>query len=234
MTKLLLSLAFFFSSPVLADLNYLDDLDSQPLISDEMSDAQLMSEPVDHSPSEGSDSVLMLPEEVFAVEGFDVYQEFPVVIKVSKAANVQQMWVYQQGVLTHSFLVSTGRERWETAKSGRYYFTGTPVGWYQPQRLIRKHYSETWEAYMEYAVFFVGGVALHATTPDHYKELGRRASGGCVRLHKDNAFIIFNLVTSEGRGLVPVVNRHGQVARDRKGNIIRKVGWNTMIIVEDK
>ena len=234
MTKLLLSFFFFFSSPVLADLNYLDDLQDPTLISDEMSDSELMSESAEASQMHEQESVLMLPEEVFAVEGFDVYQEFPVVIRVSKAANVQQMWVYQQGVLTNNFLVSTGREQWETAKSGRYYFTGTPVGWYQPQRIIRKHYSETWEAYMEYAVFFVGGVALHATTPDHYKELGRRASGGCVRLHKINAQIVYDLVTSEGKGLVPVVNRRGQVARDRNGNIIRKIGWNTMIIVEDK
>ncbi|MNT31399.1 L,D-transpeptidase catalytic domain [compost metagenome] len=179
------------------------------------------------------ENVLMLSQEVFAVEGFDVYQEFPVVIRISKAVNVQQMWVWQDGVLTNQFAVSTGREQWETAKSGRYYFTGTPVGWFKPKALIRKHWSETWEANMEFAVFFNGGVAMHATTPDHYKELGRRASGGCVRLHKTNAEFIFNLVSSEGKGLVPIVNRKGQVSRDSKGNIIRRIGWNTVIIVED-
>ena len=42
---------------------------------------------------------------------------------------------------------------------------------------------------MHYAVFYIpgSGIALHATTPSHYGELGKRASGGCVRLHPADA-----------------------------------------------
>jgi hypothetical protein len=226
MTKFLAALFLLISVQVFADPSNPDGMIDPNLVPDEMSYEQVM-------PDEPLENVLTLEQEIFSVEGFDVLKEFPVVIRISKAANGQKMWVWQYGVQTQIFPVSTGREQWEIAKSGRRYFTGTPVGWYKPQALIRKHWSNTWEAYMEFSVFFVGGVAMHATTPDHYPQLGTRASGGCVRLHKTNAQFIFELVSSQGQGLVPVINRAGQVARDRNGNIIRRVGWNTVIIVED-
>ncbi|WP_413577428.1 L,D-transpeptidase [Bdellovibrio sp. HCB290] len=177
------------------------------------------------------------PEIIASQDGIDVYREYAIVLRINKAPigpTAQQMQVMENGVLIANWLVSTGREKYEQAKSGRWYWTVTPTGTYSPYKLVLKHYSYTWKAHMEFAMFFNGGVAVHATTPDHYKELGTRASGGCVRLHRDNALIIWNKVTAQPKKLVPLFNENGRVARDVNGNPIRVMGWNTLIIVENK
>lgn len=166
----------------------------------------------------------------------DLTQAFPVVIVVNKSAtgpNSQTVKVYHRGALAYQFATSTGREQWEDAKSGRKYFSVTSVGWYAPTRTYEKYYSETWKAWMNNSVFFNGGLALHATTPDHFKELGKRASGGCVRLLPKNAKIIYDLVLSEGKGQVPVYTWDGQIQRGAFGRVAMHEGWNTLIIVED-
>jgi lipoprotein-anchoring transpeptidase ErfK/SrfK len=169
------------------------------------------------------------PEELKNIYGLSVYDEFPVVIIVSKGS--QTATVYHNGSQVNHFLVSTGREKYERAKSGRYYWTVTPSGWYSPQRYIRTYWSDTWEAKMEYAIFFTGGVALHATTPDHYKDLGRKASGGCVRMRKTNAMWFWNLSLSYRTANVPYFTRGGQLIRDRSGGYRRHNGNGTLVIV---
>lgn len=169
------------------------------------------------------------PAQIYDTYGVDVYAEFPVVIVVSKGS--QTATVYHHGSVVKQFLVSTGREKYERAKSGRWYTTTTPSGWFAPQRYVRTHYSNTWDAVMEYAIFFNGGIALHATTPDHYKDLGHRASGGCVRMHKTNAIWFWNLSLSESRANVPYFTRSGQLLRNRDGSIKRHVASATLIIV---
>ena len=176
-------------------------------------------------------------EAIAAHDGIDIYREYAIVLRINKAARglgAQHMIVMENGVQTYDWLVSTGREQYEKAKSGRWYHTVTPVGTFSPYSLVRDHYSQTWKAHMEYAAFFNGGVAVHATTPDHYKQLGTRASGGCVRLHKDNAKLIYEKMQAQGQGLVPLFTASGRVARDVNGNPIRIMGWNTLIIVENK
>ena len=166
----------------------------------------------------------------------DLTQLFPVVIVVNKASKgptAQTMKVYHRGVLAYTFAVSTGREQNELAKSGRRYFSATPVGWFAPTRTYEKYFSNTWKAWMNNSVFFNGGIATHATTPDHYKELGRRASGGCVRLHPTNAKIVYDLILAEGKGEVPVFNRAGGLSTGLFGKIKTQRSWNTLIIVED-
>ncbi len=168
-------------------------------------------------------------EQIFDAYGVDVYAEFPVVIVINK--NFQTATVYQNGYQVNSFLVSTGRERWETAKSGRQYFTSTPSGWFAPQSYVRNHWSNTWAALMEYAIFFNGGVALHATTPDHYKELGHTASGGCVRMYKDDAAWFWNLSLANKTANVPYFTRSGQLLRNRDGSIKHHAASGTLVIV---
>ncbi len=175
------------------------------------------------------------PETIAAQDGIDVFREYAIVITVNKSARgpgAQQMTVVENGIQTAVWPVSTGREQYERAKSGRWYWTTTPAGTFSPYSLIRDHYSHTWKAHMEYAAFFNGGIAIHATTPDHYRQLGKRASGGCVRLYKPNAQIIYEKIKAQGRALVPLFNRDGRVARDVNGNPIHVMGWNTLIIVE--
>lgn len=166
----------------------------------------------------------------------DLRQHFPVVVVVNKATrgpSAQTAKVYYRGTLAHTFKVSTGREKDELAKSGRTYFSVTPVGAYAPTRTFEKYWSNTWKAWMDYSVFFVGGIALHATTPDHYKELGTRASGGCVRFERKNAKIVYDMILGAGQGDVPVFTRDGKIAKDLWGNVKTQKSWNTIIIVED-
>lgn len=167
--------------------------------------------------------------QIYDYYGVNVYTEFPVVMVVSKG--FQSATVYHYGNPVKSFLVSTGREGLERAKSGRVYFTTTPTGWYSPKRYIRNHWSSTWEANMEYAIFFIGGVAVHATTPSHYDELGRKASGGCVRLHNSNAAWFWDLSISHRSSTVPYFTRSGHILRNRDGSIKRHTGNGTLIIV---
>lgn len=99
----------------------------------------------------------------------------------------QRMYVYVGQKLAHIFPVSTGRKGY-----------GTPVGRYQAQWLSPKHRSRKYNnAPMPWSVFFNGGYAIHGTT--ELKRLGRTASHGCVRLHPDNAKVIYSLVKATGK-----------------------------------
>ena len=105
----------------------------------------------------------------------------------------QTMSVYENGALVYSWRVST---------AGRGY--RTPVGTYRPTRMHRMWYSRKYDnAPMPHSIFFRGGYAIHGT--NHIKSLGRPASHGCVRLHPDNARILFNLVKAYGSGATQIV-----------------------------
>jgi lipoprotein-anchoring transpeptidase ErfK/SrfK len=49
---------------------------------------------------------------------------------------------------------------------------------------------------MPWAVFYHGNYAIHGTNA--IKRLGKPASHGCVRLHPDNARILFRMIKAEG------------------------------------
>ena len=98
----------------------------------------------------------------------------------------QRMNVYVNGLITHSWKVSTAR---------RGYYT--PRGEYAPYRMHTMWRSRKYNnAPMPYAVFFHKGWAIHGTTS--ISRLGRPASHGCVRLHPDNARILFKLIKAAG------------------------------------
>ena len=84
---------------------------------------------------------------------------------------------------------------------------------------------------MEYAIFFNGGVALHATTPNHYATLGQKASGGCVRMYKTDAIFVWNLSLSESTANVPYFTRGGQLLMNKDGSVKRHVASGTLVIV---
>jgi lipoprotein-anchoring transpeptidase ErfK/SrfK len=108
----------------------------------------------------------------------------PIVAKID--ISEQRMNVYVNGHITHSWKVST-------ARSGYY----TPRGEYAPYRMHTMWRSRKYNnAPMPYAVFFHKGWAIHGTTS--ISRLGRPASHGCVRLHPDNAKILFKLIKSAG------------------------------------
>lgn len=125
------------------------------------------------------------------------------VIAVNKAAkgpDAQTLTMYENGVEILKEKISTGREKEEKAKSGRVYLSTTPKGFFRPTKIYRDYLSYTWNAPMPNAVFFIGGIAIHATTPSHYKELGTRASGGCVRTVNETSRLIREKVMDSGKG----------------------------------
>lgn len=80
----------------------------------------------------------------------------------------------------------------------------TPLGRYTPEFLSRNHRSSRYNnAPMPYAIFYRGNYAIHGTT--QIKRLGRPASHGCVRLHPDNARVLFRMVKAEGMDQTQVV-----------------------------
>jgi Uncharacterized protein conserved in bacteria len=171
-----------------------------------------------------------------ATSRINIYKEFPIVLVVNKSprgmfAQTAQLW--ENGQRTAQFAISTGREQWEKPPSGEKYFSETPSGWYSPTWLDPHYFSRTWQTYMDFAVFFNGGTALHATDPAHYGDLGRRGSGGCVRMTRGRAEYIFNAIKKAGKGMVPAFTVEGKFRRDEQGNLIRRQNWNTLIIVED-
>jgi lipoprotein-anchoring transpeptidase ErfK/SrfK len=156
-----------------------------------------------------------------------------VINKSKTGSTAQTLRIYIDGQLTHTFKTSTGREKVETAKSGRVYKTTTPVGYFRPTQLEKLHRSITWDADMPNAVFFNGGIAVHATAKSHYKELGTRASGGCARLTLDNSKLFFDLVKLTGTKLVPLIKRDGTDALKADGTQIMTSGYDVLIIVEN-
>ncbi|MGI9411268.1 MAG: L,D-transpeptidase, partial [Hyphomicrobiaceae bacterium] len=103
-------------------------------------------------------------------------------IRVSIDISSQRMKVYVDGRLRHVWRVSTGRRGYST-----------PIGTFRPTRLERSWYSRKYNwSPMPYSIFFVGGVAIHGSY--YIRQLGRRASHGCVRLAPRNAARLFSMV----------------------------------------
>ena len=184
----------------------------------------------------------------------ELYPYFDLYLYVSKAARglwAQRMFVFRKDetntlVFEETFAVSTGRERHEQ------YFTWTPPGIFalDPNRFYRITYSAKWRnAAMPWAMFLdysyrtkMSGVALHAATRGLVKNLGKRASGGCVRLPPDRAESLFGRIQANFRGRVPVfafdedagtTNREGRVARDSRNAPLLKQGYRVLLIVDD-
>jgi lipoprotein-anchoring transpeptidase ErfK/SrfK len=81
-----------------------------------------------------------------------------------------------------------------TARAGKC----TPIGTYGVQSMKRMHYSTLYNnAPMPWSIFFKGNYAIHGTT--QVDRLGTTASAGCVRLHPENAKMLFDLVLEHGR-----------------------------------
>src|SRR5690606_29789908 len=117
-----------------------------------------------------------------------------VVVVVNKSVRTktnvdgQTAKVFVDGAFYTEYDVSTGTEEIKETTSGRKYVATTPVGIFRPIRAYKDYMSRTFlSAPMTWAVFFNGGIALHSTTPSQYDRLGKRASGGCVRLRFEEA-----------------------------------------------
>ena len=125
---------------------------------------------------------LLVPQAAFASSSAE-----PVTRVVARVSiSTQSMKVYHEGRHIYTWPVST-------AKSGKI----TPTGVFAPEFLSRNHRSRRYNnAPMPFAIFYDGNYAIHGT--DQIKRLGKPASHGCVRLHPDNAEILFKMVKWEG------------------------------------
>jgi hypothetical protein len=143
--------------------------------------------------------------------------------------------------------VSTGREEDEQ------YFTATPMGLFEldSNRFIPMAYSAKWnDAEMPWAMFLnyayrtgMTGVALHAAIgARELRDMGHRASGGCVRLPLEKADELFHRFETEEKGRVPVftfdeargtTNVQGIVAGDGAGHIYLADGMRVLVVIEN-
>ena len=109
-------------------------------------------------------------------------------IEAKVSLSKQTMEVSKGGKHLYSWKVSTARRGYKT-----------PKGKYRPIYLEKMHLSKEYKnAPMPYSIFFRrGGYAIHGT--NSIRNLGRRASHGCVRLHPTNAKKLYLLVLKYGK-----------------------------------
>ena len=130
-----------------------------------------------------------------------VFAMLPVMAEASNlvarvSISEQRMQVFHGGRLIHEWPVST-------ARTGKI----TPTGQFTAQWLSRNHRSSLYNnAPMPYSIFYDGNYAVHGT--DQINRLGRPASAGCVRLHPDNARVLFEMARQEGLENTQIIVMH--------------------------
>jgi hypothetical protein len=173
------------------------------------------------------------------------YTNIIIVNKANEGADKQTIKLYVNGKLTLVSKVSTGREKFEAGCaagqdpkkdhcSERAYWSTTPVGYFDVDKLVENYFSNLWKTWMPFAVFFESGIATHQAPAGTEGKLGGRASGGCVRLHPNIAPVIYKAVQDAGQGLVPVISRTGDLTKTSSGDVIRKIGFKSLVIVQNE
>lgn len=190
------------------------------------------------------------PARSFQESDFQKYpwlKEFKNIIVINKANSGndrQTLRLYENQKLVMLTKISSGRENYEAGcKPGqepkkdhcsvRAYWSTTPTGYFDVDTLEENYFSNLWQTWMPYAVFFESGIATHQAPAGTEGKLGKRASGGCVRMHPNMAPVLFSYVQKAGKGLVPKVNRDGSVAQTKQGDTVRWQAFRTLVIVQN-
>ncbi|MDZ4841476.1 MAG: L,D-transpeptidase family protein [Hyphomicrobium aestuarii] len=191
----------------------------------------------------------------------EVAQYFDLFLYVSKATPDRGEWAQRMFVLAkqqdqtyglmHHWKVSTGREEAMPSPTGKMLGTETPPGMFKLDRgrSYADYTSRQWQSPMPFVMFFdwridgrPSGLAIHGTDTEGEKELGTRASHGCIRLSTDNAKTLFYLVRDNYRGKVPVfqINQEtgtmsttGALVRDENGRVKTTNGYKVLVFIED-
>lgn len=117
--------------------------------------------------------------------------------RTEKNREGQTVALYKEGVFQGRFDVSTASNGIKNPTVGKPYIASTPHGFYRPKRVYEDYSSYTfYGANMKYAIFFNGGIALHAS--EHIEGLGHRASGGCIRVKEEVAEWLNAAILSTG------------------------------------
>src|SRR5258708_25111774 len=107
--------------------------------------------------------------------------------------SIHQISVSKNGRLLCVWPVSTGQDR-----------LSTPSGVYMAERLERTWFSRAYyNSPMPHAIFFHDGFAIHGSYD--IARLGGPASHGCVRLHPQDAALLYGMVEQEGHGNTTIV-----------------------------
>jgi hypothetical protein len=151
---------------------------------------------------------------------------FDVVVVIDKGVKKQFARIYRYGKLERQVPVSTGREKVEFAEpDGESHSlthdttSQTYTGYYSPTYLDIDHVSNAYrDSSMPWAVFFNygEGEATHRSPYENLSRrvidhgLGRRASGGCVRMHENDSRDLFWMVRFTGTEFLSreTSNRH--------------------------
>lgn len=194
-----------------------------------------------------------LPAEIFPY--FDLY------VYVSKATPEKGPWAQRMFVmakqpdqsfnLMYTWLVSTGMEKEMVSPSGKIVGTDTPDGVFKLDRgrFYEDYTSRQWKSPMPNAMFFdwqidgrMSGLAIHGTDDKGAKELGNRASHGCIRLSAENAKALFQLIQANYKGRVPVfaidqktgtMSTKGKLVLDEQGRVVMRNGYKVLVFIED-
>jgi lipoprotein-anchoring transpeptidase ErfK/SrfK len=177
-------------------------------------------------------------------------KEFRYVIVVNKATTgkeAQTVKIFEYGQLIRTEKVSTGRDGFE--RKGQNHskndsWTVTPTGYYTPNFLSRNHRSSayggkfswlTGGTKMPFAIFFNGGIALHEAPTGTESMLGKKASGGCIRLPSSLASDLFDRVQETEGSKNPRFNVNGTAMLDKNGQQMysTKSGYSTLIVVQN-
>jgi lipoprotein-anchoring transpeptidase ErfK/SrfK len=110
--------------------------------------------------------------------------EAGVLVRVDRGS--QTMEVSVDGAYLYTWKVSTARPGYRT-----------PTGVFHPQWMAVRWFSRIYyNSPMPHAIFFHGGFAIHGSYD--IARLGGPASHGCIRLHPNDAAVLFGLVEREG------------------------------------
>jgi lipoprotein-anchoring transpeptidase ErfK/SrfK len=184
---------------------------------------------------------------------------FDLFLFVSKAADGpvgQRMYVFRKMpdgdlAMLYDWPVSTGREKIEIAPNGLKEPSFTPVGYYEldPHRMYVHHFSGQWRQPMPYSMFFnwidhgyETGLAIHGATGVDISLLGTRSSAGCIHLAPKNAQLLFHLIRTQYKGLVPkfAYDKHtatmandGLLMHDADGRLEMAQGYKVLVFIEN-
>jgi lipoprotein-anchoring transpeptidase ErfK/SrfK len=189
----------------------------------------------------------------------ELYDNFSLFLYVSKASHgpwSQRMFVFDKEAsgdlkLLYTFPVSTGAEVLMPSPKGRMLHTSTTPGYFEldPDRMYRRYHSSEWDHPMPYAMFFnwehdglQTGLAIHSATGGDVALLGRRASAGCVRLHPQNARLLFTLIKKNYRGQAPrfaydtrtaTMANNGLLMHGKDGKVEFAEGYKVLVLIEN-
>ena len=129
----------------------------------------------------------LMPAVLVAAGAFFAAGSAQAAVEITIDKNTQQMTVAVDGAARYRWPVSTGVPSHET-----------PNGTFRAFRMEADHFSKEWDdAPMPHSIFFTKiGHAIHGT--DSVGRLGMPASHGCVRLSREHAATLYDLVEKEG------------------------------------